>query len=88
MSAALRDMSLDWVTFSGDDHACDWNGGCPQEAVAVAIWRHSCGHMAPSTRVCARHRDRILEAAGNVAKDFVCSECPALFWLDRMEPVR
>jgi hypothetical protein len=80
--------SLEWVTFSGDDPDCDWRDGCPSEAVAVARWRRACDHMAASTRVCVRHRGLILEAAGNVTKDFVCSACPAVFYLDCMDPIR
>ena len=88
MTSVIAPESLDWVTFSDGDDACDWRGGCPSEAVAVARWRHSCDHMAASTRVCIRHRDRVLEVSRDAARHFACSTCTAVFYLDRMEPIR
>ena len=81
---------LSWVTFSesGEDDSCQWRDGCPAEAVAVAVWHRSCTHMARSTRLCARHRARVLAIAADATVSLVCSACPERFYLDRMESAR
>lgn len=87
-AAVLEDMSLDWVTFGGDDETCDGLNEveCPLEAVARSRWAKTCPHAEEGNLHCAGHRDEVLRLVRSCAA--VCADCGVPGRFIRMEPIR
>jgi hypothetical protein len=92
MTAVAEDLDLDrWVTFSrgGEDDRCDWRSCVPLEAVAVATWdRQCCDKCRNPEKLCAPHRDEVLEGLAEDGPEFVCDFCGSDVVLLRIEPIR
>lgn len=80
--------TLDWVTFSTDDHVCTSLSGCSAEAVCRVIWRPVCPCAHHTSELCVTHRDEVLTGAKIADGFFRCRACGSLVTLVRIEPIR